>query len=46
MGAIRDWATPENLQPEPAAADYVALHPGSRLDVSNDFDVVLGRKTS
>jgi len=88
MGAIRDWATPENLQPEPitveiwrdlpeefcrqvevvsgqavrceaprrthqaaarrlaaviesAAADYVALHPGSCLDVSNDFDVIL-----
>jgi Uma2 family endonuclease len=88
MGAIHDWATPENLQPEPitveiwrdlpeefcrqvevvngqavrceaprrahqaaarrlatvldsAAADYVALHPGSCLDVSNDFDVIL-----
>lgn len=88
MGAIRDWATPENLQPEPitveiwrdlpeefccqvevvngqavrceaprrthqaaarrlaavlesAAADYVGRHPGSCLDVSNDFDVVL-----
>ena len=86
--AIRDWATPENLQPEPitveiwrelpeefcrqvevvngqavrceaprrahqaaarrlatvlesAAGDYVALHPGSGLDVSNDFDVIL-----
>src|ERR1700735_281665 len=84
MGAIHDWATPENLQPEPitveiwrelpeefcrqvevvngqavrceapgrahqaaarrlasvlesAAADYVALHPGSGLDVGNDF---------
>src|SRR5262249_52851032 len=24
-----------------AAADYVALHPGSCLDVSNDFDVIL-----
>ena len=88
MGAIHDWATPENLQPEPitveiwrelpeefcrqvevvngqavrceaprrthqtaarrlatmldsAAADYVALHPGPCLDVSNDFDVIL-----
>ena len=88
MGAIRDWATPENLQPEPitveiwrdlpeefcrqveivngqavrceaprrthqtaarhlaallesAAADYVGLHPGSCLNVSNDFDVIL-----
>jgi Uma2 family endonuclease len=88
VGAIRDWATPENLQPEPitveiwrelpeefcrqvevvngqavrcealrrahqaaarrlaavlesAAADYVALHSGSCLDVSNDFDVIL-----
>jgi hypothetical protein len=88
MGAIRDWATPENLQPEPitveiwrelpeefcrqvevvngqavrceapwrahqaaawrlatvlesAAAGYVAQHPGSCLDVSNDFDVIL-----
>jgi len=88
MGAIHDWATPENLQPEPitveiwrelpeefcrqvevvngqavrcealrrthqaaarrlatvfdsAVADYVALHPGSCLDVSNDFDVIL-----
>jgi hypothetical protein len=88
MGAIHDWATPENLQPEPitvdiwrelpeefcrqvevvngqavrceaprrthqaaarrlaavldsAAADYVELHPGSCLDVSNDFDVIL-----
>jgi Uma2 family endonuclease len=88
MGAIRDWATPENLQPEPitveiwrdlpeefcrqvelvngqavrceaprrahqsavrqlatlfesAVADDVALHAGSRLDVSNDFDVIL-----
>ena len=26
---------------EAAAADYVALHPGSCLDVSNDFDVIL-----
>lgn len=88
VDAIRDWATPENLQPEPisveiwrelpeefcrqvevvngqavrceaprrthqaaarrlaavldsAAADYMALHPGSCLDVSNDFDVIL-----
>src|SRR5690348_3942640 len=88
MGAIHDWATPDNLQPElitveiwrdlpeefcgqvevvngqairceaprrtyptaarrlatvleAAAADYVALHPGSCLDVSNDFDVIL-----
>src|ERR1700744_2995390 len=88
MGAIRDWATPENLQPEPitvdiwrdlpeefcrqvevvngqavrceasrrapqaaarrlatvlesAAGDYVTLHPGSRPDVSNDFNVIL-----
>ena len=24
-----------------AAADYVSLHPGARLDVSNDFDVTL-----
>jgi Uma2 family endonuclease len=88
MGGIRDWATPENLQPEPitvdiwrdlpeefcrqvevvnrqavrceaprrahqaaarrlvtvlnvAAADHVTLHPGSTLDVSNGFDVIL-----
>jgi hypothetical protein len=27
--------------PDSAAADYVALHPGSGLDVSNDFDVIL-----
>jgi hypothetical protein len=88
MGAIYDWATPDNLQPEPitveiwrnlpeefcrqvevvngqaircespsrahqaaarrlagvlesAAGEYMSLHPGSCLDVSDDFDVTL-----
>jgi Uma2 family endonuclease len=88
MGAIYDWAKPDNLQPEPitveiwrnlpeefcrqvevvngqavrcesprrthqaaarrlaamldsAAAEYASLHPGTCLDVSNDFDVTL-----
>jgi hypothetical protein len=37
QGAARRLATVLDA----AAADYVSLHPGSCLDVSNDFDVIL-----